>query len=122
MLDERTQAHIVREIQQVERLLFEYRELLEIAHKTTPGLVEQTALSAVLQSFYNGVEGIFQTIAKRLDQKVPTGETWHRDLLRQMGNPTEKRKPVISDTTLERLEPYLGFRHVSRHAYTFKLE
>lgn len=122
MLDERTKAHVRREIQQLERLLSEYHELIEATRTTEPTRVERAALGAVLQSFYNGVENIFQTIAKRVDPEVSTGESWHKDLLQQMGRKTESRSPVISQTTIERLQPYLGFRHVSRHAYTFVLE
>ncbi|MDP6038427.1 MAG: hypothetical protein QGG64_07745 [Candidatus Latescibacteria bacterium] len=122
MLDDRTLAHIRRELQQLERLLAEYHELIEKSRTTEPTLVEYTALGAVLHSFYNGIENIFQTIGKRVDGGIPTGESWHKDLLLQMGRKTESRTPVISQTTVERIQPYLGFRHVARHAYTFVLE
>ena len=85
-------------------------------------MIERTALGAVLQSFYSGVENIFQTTAKRIDQKMPVGESWHNELLQQMAQSVASRKPVISQATLERLRPYLGFRHVARHAYTFILQ
>ena len=39
----------------------------------------------------------------------------------QMGRPTEYRCAVISMGMVEQLEPYLGFRHISRHSYTFRL-
>ena len=84
--------------------------------------VERTALGSVLQSFYTGVEHIFQTIAKRVDLDMPTGEEWHRELLSRMVRSTERRDPVISEGTAELLKPYLGFRHVYRHAYSFRLE
>ena len=122
MLDDRVQAQVRRELQQLERLLSEYHELIEASRIKEPNLVEYTALGAVLQSFYNGVENIFQTIAKRIDGQVPVGEAWHKDLLLQMGHKTESLTLVISQATVERLQPYLGFRHVSRHAYTFVLE
>ncbi len=122
MLDERTQAELTLELRQLERLLSEYRPLIEDALANEPDLIKRTAIGAVLQSFYNGVEGLFQTIAKRVDRNVPTGETWHKDLLQQMGQATEDRGPVISQGMVEQIEPYLGFRHISRHSYTFRLD
>ena len=109
-------------MQQLARLLSEYHEFIEASRAIEPTLLERTALGAVLQSFYSGVENILQTIAKRIDQEVPTGESWHQDLLQQMGRRVESRNAVISQTTVERLRPYLGFRHVARHTYTFVLE
>ena len=121
MLDDQTRVLVRRELQQIEKLLSEYDDLIASSQSTAPTLIEYTALGAVLQSFYNGVENIFQTIGKRVDGQIPAGESWHKDLLLQMGREAESRKPVISQATLERLQPYLGFRHVSRHTYTFVL-
>lgn len=122
MLDNHTLAHIKREMLQIEKLQIEYHELIEKSRTTEPNLVEYTALGAVLQSFYNGVENIFQTIAKRVDKDVPTGESWHKTLLLQMGREHDNRTLVISQSTIEMLLPYLGFRHIARHSYTFVLE
>ena len=122
MLDDRTSAHIKREMQQIEKLLTEFHELIEKSRTSEPILVEYTALGAVLQSFYNGVENIFQTIAKRIDEETSVGESWHKDLLLQMGREHDNRTPVISQATIEKLLPYLGFRHIARHSYTFFLE
>ena len=122
MLDERTRAELTLEIQQLERLLSEYQPLLDEALDREPDLVNRTAIGAVLQSYYNGIEAVFQTIAKRVDQEVPTGDTWHKDLLQQMGYATKNRGPVISQEMIEQIEPYLGFRHISRHSYTFRLD
>ncbi len=84
-----------------------------------PSLIELTAMASVLHSFYNGLENAFLSIAKELDDSVPRGPRWHRDLLAQMAQATPKRKPVISTTTRQRLTDYLGFRHFYRHAYAF---
>lgn len=121
MLDERTRAHIVREIRQIDQLFQEYEDLLQKARQREPGLVELTALGAVLHSFYTGVESIFQTVAKRVDEHMPSGDQWHRELLLQMVREGERRGEVISQATRETLEAYLGFRHVYRHAYSFRL-
>ena len=120
MLDERTRAHVTREVKQLDQLLREYEHLLQTARQEEPGLVELTALGAVLHSFYSGVENIFQTVAKRVDERMPSGDQWHNELLSQMTRGTERRREVISQATREILEAYLGFRHVYRHAYSFR--
>jgi len=122
MLDERTRTHIERELTQLRRLLQDYAELLAVSSSKELELISRTALSTVLQSFYQGVESVFQTVAKRIDQQMPTGADWHRQLVNQMATPSATRPPLISANTVERLEPYLGFRHLARHTYPFSLE
>jgi hypothetical protein len=120
MLDRSTRVHIERELKQLRRLLDEYEDLL-LVQANEPELIERTALSAVLQSFYHGVEGVLQIIAKRIDGTMPVSPDWHRSLLRQMAEKTDRRPAVISAGLLARLEPFLGFRHLARHTYPFLL-
>lgn len=99
----------------------EYAELLEQVQLKTPNLVEMTALSAILHSFYNGLENVFLLVAKGIDQKIPKGEEWHRQLLDQMIQTTSNRPPVITKELADEVDPYLSFRHFHRHAYSFLL-
>jgi hypothetical protein len=122
MLDRQSRSLIERELGQIARLMRDYSELLTVSDDKEPELIARTALSAVLQSFYNGVESIFQIIAKRLDQDVPVGTDWHRRLLAQMAQATAVRPPLITSVTADHLEAYLGFRHLARHTYSFTLE
>ena len=122
MLDKRVRIHVERELTQLGRLLEDYADLLATPDDEEPGLIPRTALGTVLQSFYQGVEGVFQTVAKRVDQGMPSGPDWHRTLLEQMTAASDVRPPLISSDTLERLEPYLGFRHLARHTYPFLFE
>jgi len=34
-----------------------------------------------LHGFYSGLERLFELIARHVDGAIPSGETWHRDLL-----------------------------------------
>lgn len=122
MLDRRTRSHIERELEQIGQLIQDDGDLLAVPDDAEPGLIERTALGAVLQSFYNGVENIFQTVAKRIDQDMPAGADWHRQLWTRMARGTAIRPPLITPATADRLEPYLGFRHIARHAYSFSLD
>ena len=65
---------------------------------------------------------MFLSIAKGVDDTVPTGAQWHRDLLIQMTKATSNRGPVLTDELAHQLAGYLGFRHFYRHAYSFFLE
>ena len=90
------------EIEQIDQLFVAYAELLALADKGKPNLVEITAMASVLHSFYNGLENIFLSIAKRLDADVPSSAQWHRDLLIRMTQTTTQRKPVLTTETAQR--------------------
>lgn len=115
-------TQVILEIGLIERLFASYGEVWQSIGNRPPNNVELLALSAILHSFYSGLENIFQMVAKNLDGNVPQGERWHRQLLRQMTEVTERRGVVISHSTEQRLLSYLGFRHLFRHAYSFDLE
>ena len=121
MWDRSTRTHIEREIKQLYRLTDDYKELLQIQSADGPELFDRTALSSVVQAFYQGIEGVFQTIAKRVDRDMPSSADWHRQLLKQMAQETSDRPSVITHGLVDRLEPFLGFRHLARHTYPFLL-
>jgi HepT-like protein len=76
-----------------------------------------------LQSFYQGVERVFETIAKSIDRSVPTGDKWHKMLLEQMGNEVSGIRPaVISMETRQALDDFRMFRHLAHNIYTFNLD
>lgn len=76
-----------------------------------------------LHSFYQGVERIFKAFAKSIDRKVPSGETWHKNLLVQMTEEIPGIRPaVISGETRKALDSYRTFRHLARNLYTFNLD
>jgi hypothetical protein len=110
-LAEKVASQITFEIEQLDQLLVAYADLWERAQQGTPDLVEVTAMASVLDSFYNGLENIFLSITKGLDQEVPAGAQWHRDLLVQMTHETVNRSSVISAELAQKLADYLGFRH-----------
>lgn len=122
MSHDKAASQIRFEMQQIDQLLESYRDLLEKCRYEEPDLVEVTAVASVLHSFYNGIENIFLSIAKKIDKNVPSGTQWHRDLLVQMAGSTADRKSVITFGLKEKLAEYLGFRHFYRHSYSFSLE
>lgn len=81
------------------------------------------SLALNLHGFYNGLERIFEAIARRFDPTFPAGDRWHRDLLEQMGREIPGVRPaVLSSETVARLDEFLAFRHRVRNLYTFNLD
>ncbi len=79
----------------IERIRGEAADLDQVVERTRRGWslahkasVEQYAyvdsVALNLHSFYSGLEKIFELIARHVDQTLPKGDTWHRDLLQQM--------------------------------------
>ena len=114
MLDEALRRLIVRELEEIDTLLDTSSPLPPV--DTEPSFERVATLSAVLESFYTGLERIFERIAKEVDSRQPEGERWHIELLNQVALQTESRSAVISGDSRERLRDYLAFRHRSRHA------
>lgn len=122
-LPDKILSEIRFEIGQIDNLFIVYQGLFDRALQLErPDYVEVTALASVVHSFYTGLEKIFVSIAKRLDNGLPTGPHWHRDLLLQLGQSTPYRIQVLTTETVARLNNYLSFRHIYRHSYSFFLD
>jgi len=79
-------------------------------------VIETAAACTMLHSFYTEIEKILKLIALDLDKKIPSSESWHRDLLSQMAAATEARLAVITPALVTRLANLLAFRHLFRGA------
>lgn len=76
-----------------------------------------------LQSFYQGVERVFEAIGKLVDTNVPVGEGWQKALLSQMTDEVPGIRPaVISSDTRDVLDDFRKFRHIARNIYAFNLD
>jgi hypothetical protein len=76
-----------------------------------------------LHDFYTGLERVFTLVASGIDQSVPSGTDWHRELLRQMTVAVAGIRPaVISAELAGDVDEFLRFRHVVRHIYSFDLD
>jgi hypothetical protein len=80
------------------------------------------SLALNLHGFYSGLERLFKLIARHVDKRTPSGDLWHRDLLRQMSHDDEDHRPaVISTRSVSTLDELRRFRHLVRNVYTFNL-
>jgi len=122
MPPEKIVEEIETECKRIEQLFHDYGPLLEKVKRREPDFFEMGSLALLLHSFYNGLENIFNRIARKIDKNLPDGREWHKELLDLMTRQTEKRSHVVlSDRTHKELKEYLGFRHFSRHSYAFDL-
>ena len=107
------------EINKLELLDKEKNALL----KRRPSNYVVRAGGSILHDFYTGIEKIFESIAKEVDNRLPMGEEWHSELLHQMTLDIPGLRPqVITAKTEKKLREYLGFRHLFRKRYGFELD
>ena len=81
----------------------------------------QESIAKKLADVYNGMENIFKRVAREVDMHLPTGDSWHKDLLTQMTEQRLERPPVISEKTSSRLDDLLKFRHAFNNIYAEEL-
>lgn len=120
-MSDKLRKQIAVEQEQIGRLFEQHQALLHKCATEAPDPVERSALAAMLHSLYTGIENVFRRIAIECDGYSPDGDTWHRDLLDAMAQPTERRPAVISQDLHKALREYLGFRHMFRYAYSIDL-
>ncbi|MEM6350009.1 MAG: hypothetical protein AAF766_04535 [Cyanobacteria bacterium P01_D01_bin.14] len=121
-LQRRIKKELAKMQQAVERAQKVIPKLQAIEDEDTlEAFISDSALN--MQSFYTGAEGILYAIARDIDQSVPSGESWHQQLVEQMSVeiPTV-REAVLSTETAEWLDEFRRFRHVVRSLYAFDLD
>lgn len=120
-MDNIIKEQIKFKINDIDKLFFEYDLIFKKIEIETPNLFDMTILGSVLHSFYNGLENIFEIIAKNIDNSVPMGNKSHQELLHQMASENKMRKEIVNKELYLKLKEYATFRHFYRHAYSFQL-
>lgn len=82
---------------------------IEDADQWQPEAYDLGAVAFVIGNVYLGAERLFVRIAKEIDDHMPEGDAWHRELLTQMTEPWPGRRPaVLTEETATRLDKYFG--------------
>jgi hypothetical protein len=116
-------ARLKQELTNLDRTVQRAVSQLQKAHDSQDDdFYDTVALN--LQKFYMGVERLCVEIAREIDQYVPSGANWHKQILQQMSLEHENIRPaVLSMKTYEILDvDYRGFRPVATHLYAFELK
>ncbi|WP_414041588.1 hypothetical protein ACJU26_05885 [Acidithiobacillus sp. M4-SHS-6] len=87
------------------------------ASRLYPIIVAGTA--STIEKVYSGMERCLKMLAQDIDGYVPSGDSWHRDLLVQVAHPVPGIRdiPIISEDTLQALTVLKDFRHRERNLY-----
>lgn len=119
-------VRIQHELTQMRQAVSQTKRLLQKAELNDDDDIVDALISTCglnMQSFYTSAENILYDIARTIDGDVPSGKSWHSELLEQMALPLpEIRSEVISKETLMFLDEFRRFRHVVRSHYSFDLE
>lgn len=123
---------IVRYQQLAERIQLEIEELNQLvgviqrhwsSAKSSPdsdAYLNSVAFS--LQSFYTGLERIFELVVNEFDKTTLSDKEWHKTLLTLISHPVQDVRPeLLQVATAVHLEEYLRFRHVARNIYATHL-
>jgi hypothetical protein len=112
---------IREEVAELQRVVARLQAGWQRAQKTADDFyLDGVALN--LHGFYSGLERLFELIATQVDDSLPDGAVWHKELLDQMAVEIPSVRPaVISEETRADLDPFRGFRHVVRNVYTHAL-
>lgn len=80
------------------------------------------ATAAAVENVYGGVEEILKSIAANIDESLPRGDQWHRELLDQMAVDVDARPALMTAELRDQLDELRQFRHLVRHRYGSELE
>ena len=74
-----------------------------------------------MQLLYHGFDKIFTMIATEYDGGIEKGSATDAGILERMAMPAPGRSAVISKVLMEQLRPYMSFRQVFCHTYSYDL-
>lgn len=90
---------------------------------TADGEEKTVFLAYQLHNLYCALEDLFKRVAEAFENNVDDVSRFHRDLLRRMSFAVPGVRPrLLGATAWQLLDGLRRFRHLFRHAYTYRLE
>lgn len=120
-------ARIGLHLRRAETELAKAAEAATILDGAGPGTILEwsvlNAISMAVHDAYNGVEEAMKVLAAEIDDTIPAGADWHRELLLQLAVELPGTRPaVLSADALPLLQEARAFRHLVRHRYGTDLD
>ena len=103
-------------LEELETVHQQIRSLVQQTKSSDAGDIETAAACAMLHSFYTEMEKILRLIARDWDDRLPSSDSWHKELLNQMAAATSSRPAILTPDLVEILGEFLAFRHLFRGA------
>jgi len=102
-------------------------EIALLLEREQQGLVlsrsDLLVLGVNLHAYYTALETLLERVARLVDEEVPTGANWHRELLLQMRIQLPGLRPrVVPAEMIPNLDELRKFRHFFRNAYVLDLD
>jgi hypothetical protein len=108
---------ILNRFDRIGQSLSGFGSLLGSLDRNNFSIPELAAFAYLIESVYTEIEHVFKLIERAFSgYTLSKTETWHRDLLKSMTSPNEKRKQVLSQDTSDSLNDLLQFRHFARYS------
>lgn len=80
-------------------------------------------IGSVLHDYYNVLENIFEQVVKIFGETIPSGDRWHKELLKRVTlDIPGVRKALISKKTEIKVDDLRKFRHVFRNIYGVNID
>ena len=111
------QTDLVFELSQIRKELAVLNRMLGRGRNLGQDEVRVRAAASSLQSIYNGMERMLQTVLKEKGGRVSEGPSSHSDLL-----DAASALGVLSSGLVDSLRELMGFRHFYRHSYGFMID
>lgn len=103
--------------QEVDALLARWRAEGELPR------AELVLVAVNVHGYFTALETAFERTARLFDEEVPSGATWHSDLIEQMQTAVPGLRPaLIEASAVFDLHELRKFRHFFRNAYVLELD
>lgn len=104
---------ILAEFENIDEIL---EELPDASNLSSLSTLELAGVAALIHNFYNGIENILKQISLYQNIPLPSGHSWHKELIE-----ISVIQKIISEDCKSDLGKYLAFRHFFSHAYALDL-
>ena len=111
------QGNLLFELSQIRKELAVLLRLIGKTRRLGPDEIQVRAAASSLQSIYNGIERMLQSVMKDKGLLPPQGQASHSELLT-----SATTNGVISSSLEGGLRDLMGFRHFYRPSYGFMID